>query len=289
MDSSCDVLCPQCPPQEISRATPVPMSGTDALAVPTPEPVDEWIPGEEMKAILTGHSRGLGAAIAAELMQRGVAVMGLARRDNPELQLRYPRLLQQHAIDLADGAGLADWLKRPALTEFVAGDQPLLLINNAATVQPMGDLTQQCARRIAEAVMLNVGAPLMLSAQLAALAANAPRRECRILHLSSGAARQAYPGWAVYCAGKAALDHHARAVAADAGTGLRICSLAPGVIDTDMQAELRAGPPEDFALREMFLSLRALGQLATPAACAVRVVDFLLSAQFGLVPTASDG
>ena len=142
---------------------------------------------------------------------------------------------------------------------FVSGAQTVLLINNAGMVQPIGPIEGQNAADIAIAVSLNVATPLMLASALAAASVDATDR--RIMHISSGAARNAYPGWSIYCATKAALDHHARAVALDANRALRICSLAPGVIDTNMQAEIRGSGEEQFPMREKFEDLKRNGQL----------------------------
>lgn len=240
-----------------------------------------------MKAIVTGHSRGLGAAIAAELMQREIAVLGLARGRNDALARHWPGLLHEQAIDLADPRQLGSWLDSGILAAFFADQGQVLLINNAATIEPSAALPFQCAHDVARAVMLNVGSALMLSARVATLVQARPGCTCRILHLSSGAGRHAYPGWSVYGASKAALDQHARAVAQDALPWLRICSLAPGVVDTDMQAQLRELPAERFPLRELFLSLRAQGQLAEPATCARHLVEFLLAEALGQQPVAS--
>ncbi|MGE5651882.1 MAG: SDR family NAD(P)-dependent oxidoreductase, partial [Bacillota bacterium] len=95
-----------------------------------------------------------------------------------------------------------------------------------------------------------------------------------------------YPGWSVYCATKAALDHHARAVVLDKNDALRICSLAPGVIDTGMQAEIRASSLEQFPLRERFDALKRDGALTAPDDGAARLVDYLLSDSFGRDPVA---
>jgi benzil reductase ((S)-benzoin forming) len=106
------------------------------------------------------------------------------------------------------------------------------------------------------------------------------------VHISSGAGRNAYPGWSLYCATKAALDHHARAVVLDANRALRICSVAPGVVDTNMQAEIRSSGKEQFPLREKFEELKRNGQLVSPEQCAIQLVDFALSDVFGEVPVA---
>ena len=235
-----------------------------------------------MKAIVTGHTKGLGAALAANLLARGVPVLGLARTPAPALRAAYPDLFDEVELDLADAVALAGWLAGSALDDYVDGSGAVLLLNNAGTVSPVGPLDGQDPLAVMRAVALNVAAPLALSAALSRAMVRAGRGgQQRILHLSSGAARNAYPGWSVYCATKAALDQHARAVALDAGSGVRICSLAPGVIDTGMQAEIRATPASHFPMRERFVELKETGALVDPDECAEQLIDYLLGASFG--------
>jgi benzil reductase ((S)-benzoin forming) len=237
-----------------------------------------------MKAILTGHSRGLGAAIAENLLARNIPVLGIARHPHAELAAKFPSLLEQAEIDLADAPAVTRWLGGETLPRFTAGARTVVLINNAGIVQPVGPIETQDVATIAQAVSLNVAAALMLAGAVAAASPDAS--DIRILHISSGAGRSAYPGWSVYCATKAALDHHARAVALDQTSRIRICSLAPGVIDTDMQAEIRATPLEQFPLRPRFEGLKRDGQLSSPDECAGQIVDYLLGMHFGKVPVA---
>lgn len=232
-----------------------------------------------MKAILTGHTRGLGTAIAVELLGRHIPVLGIARRRNADLAQRFPAGLEQVELDLADTGSLEDWLAGGTLAAFLAGSPSVLLINNAGVVQPIGPLTAQDAVSIARSVAINVTAPLILSQAI--IAASPSAQDRRILHVSSGAGRSAYPGWSIYCATKAALDHHARAVVLDQLPGVRICSLAPGVIDTDMQAEIRSASLDNFPLREHFEAMKRDGALTSPAGCARRLVDYLLDERFG--------
>jgi len=227
------------------------------------------------KAIVTGHTRGLGAAVAAELQARGIAVLGLARGRSQQAGI------EQIELDMADPAALQAWLAGDTLRDFLQGADDALLVNNAGVVTPVGPLAVQDPADVLRAVSLNVGAPLALAA---AFVRAAPTAQRRILHVSSGAARNAYPGWAVYCATKAALDQHARAVLLDGDMGVRACSLAPGVIDTDMQAAIRATPDEDFPMRERFVALKDGGALDSPAACAKKLVDYLLARGFGSEP-----
>jgi NAD(P)-dependent dehydrogenase (short-subunit alcohol dehydrogenase family) len=235
-----------------------------------------------MKAILTGHTRGLGAAIARELLSRGIAVFGISRNRNAEFAKQFPSLFQQAELDLGDSAALVKWLQHGTLRQFIGSADTVLLINNAGIVQPVGPIQAQDIALVAQAVNLNVAAPMMLASAVTAAARTA--RDVRILHISSGAARNAYAGWSVYCASKAALDHHARAVTLDRSPDVRIVSLAPGVIDTDMQAAIRGTPLEHFPLRERFEQLKRENQLTHPAECAKRVIDYLLDEGFGHEP-----
>jgi NAD(P)-dependent dehydrogenase (short-subunit alcohol dehydrogenase family) len=234
-----------------------------------------------MKAILTGHSRGLGAAIADALLAAGIPVLALARHGNAELAARHPDLLTEIALDLGDPSALASWLASGALDQFLGDTSDVLLINNAGTLGPVAPAGRQQAEAIIHAVSLNVTGPLLLANALAARPG-----ALRILHVSSGAARDAYPGWSIYGATKAALDHHARAVAQERRPDLRICSLAPGVVDTEMQAEVRQATPEQFPLVERFRALKRDGLLAAPAAVAAKLVAYLRSDDFGRQPVA---
>jgi benzil reductase ((S)-benzoin forming) len=96
-------------------------------------------------------------------------------------------------------------------------------------------------------------------------------------------------GAATYCATKAALDHFARALALDEAlhsNGARIVSLAPGIIDTDMQVQLRSSDPARFSERERFAQFHLDGLPDSPAAAANKVLGYLARADFGSNPVA---
>ncbi|MDB5771814.1 MAG: family oxidoreductase, partial [Burkholderia sp.] len=80
-----------------------------------------------MKAILTGHTRGLGASIAASLLARGIPVLGISRGRNTELEERFPDKLEQVELDLSDSVAAARWLAGGALHRFLDGSGPVLL------------------------------------------------------------------------------------------------------------------------------------------------------------------
>lgn len=228
-----------------------------------------------IKAIVTGHSRGLGAGIAAALLARGVAVLGVARGTNAALAG-----IEEAAVDLADAQSVARWLDSGALARFLDGATQAVLVNNAGVVTPVGPPGRQGAAALAQAVGINVTAALMLSDAFVAVTAGCPDR--RIAHISSGAGRNAYAGWSVYCATKAALDMHAQAVTLDNVPGLRIASVAPGVIDTGMQAQIRGTDAADFPALERFIELDQQGGLASPQDTGARLADYVVGARFGM-------
>lgn len=232
-----------------------------------------------IKAILTGHSKGLGLGIARALLAKGHPVLGLSRTENTALQQQFPALLQQTAVDLSNDLALDSLIQGDLLEQFIENTTLLLLINNAGLVTPIGPLSAQNPADIARSVHLNVTAPMVLCAALAKLLTS--KHELRIMHVSSGAGRSAYPGWSVYCATKAALDMHAQAVMQDRQANVKICSLAPGVIDTDMQAEIRQSDTALFPNRQRFIELSESGSLASPHATGERIVNYLLSPKFG--------
>jgi NAD(P)-dependent dehydrogenase (short-subunit alcohol dehydrogenase family) len=92
-----------------------------------------------------------------------------------------------------------------------------------------------------------------------------------------------------YCAAKAGMDHFTRCVALEEAlktNGAKLCSLAPGVIDTEMQEQLRAADSNSFPDQSSFLNLKSSGALAAPSEAAQKVLAVLMRADFGVNPVA---
>jgi NAD(P)-dependent dehydrogenase (short-subunit alcohol dehydrogenase family) len=99
--------------------------------------------------------------------------------------------------------------------------------------------------------------------------------------ISSGAGRQAIPGWGVYCATKAALDRYAEVVSVEQGTRARIVAVAPGVINTPMQETIRNADSKRFPVLDTFVQLHQQGALAQPAHVAEQLLSFIEDDSFG--------
>lgn len=237
--------------------------------------------------ILTGASRGLGAAMAEQLLKSGHRLLTISRH-TADLWVVQGSDLEQWPMDLADPAPVAERLH--AWLQAQAEEQPwsVTLINNAAAMSPPGPLQASSTADLSQAVRVGLEAPVLLSAAFLRATAGwqVPRK---LLFVSSGLGRRAMAGGASYCAVKAGMDHLARALAleqAAATHGARVVSLAPGVIDTAMQVQLRNADPVVFPEGVRFAAMKEGGQLDTPTAAAAKVLGYLARADFGSNPVA---
>jgi benzil reductase ((S)-benzoin forming) len=246
---------------------------------------------QEHLFIVTGVSRGLGLGIAEQLLVPGNVLLGISRQANPALaeraraaRTRFEPWSQDLAQSVEAAARLEAWLGGLDGARFATAT----LINNAAMLARTGPVQDVPAQELSTALRVGLEAPVMLtSAFLRATRAWPGQR--RVLDISSGLGRRAMAGSAAYCAVKAGMDHHARAVALDEArlpNGAKIVSLAPGVIDTDMQVQLRSSDLTTFPDGARFRELHSGGQLSSPQDAARRVLAYLNRPDFGQNPVA---
>jgi benzil reductase ((S)-benzoin forming) len=241
--------------------------------------------------IVTGASRGLGAAIARELLAAEVHLLAIARHINASLaDAAQPAgaTLDQWTLDLAHGVGAAArleaWLRGIDRARFAEAT----LINNAGVLGTVAPLEALPAEELADVIRVNLEAPMALTGAFLRATAQWPASR-KVVNISSGAGRNPIAGWAAYCASKAGIDHFSRVTALDEArkeNGARIVALAPGVVETAMQVQLRDTDPAAFPNKQHFVDLHAKGELATPEAAAKKVLAYLARADFGANPVA---
>jgi benzil reductase ((S)-benzoin forming) len=241
--------------------------------------------------ILTGASRGMGAAIADQLLAPGNQLLCLSRHINEPLATRAQAIgvvCEQWAVDLAvpsdAAAGVQAWLASLDPGRFAS----TTLINNAAALTRIGPIDACTDAELSSALRVGLEAPMLLCAAFLRGTRTWAARK-RVLNISSGLGRRAMAAQAPYCAAKAGLDHFSRALALDEAlqpNGARIVSLAPGVIDTDMQTHLRAADATSFPDKSNFVGLKEKGQLTSSPEAAASVLAYLNSADFGANPVA---
>lgn len=236
--------------------------------------------------VITGTSRGLGLALAQQLLAQGVYLLGIARHSDTgltELAQQHGSILEQWPRDLADSSGLADELGFWFAHLNPADLSSVTLINNAGVIPTLQALSQADSSELTHALRVNLEAPMVLTASFlnATRGMSIPRK---VLNISSGLGRRPMASQAAYCASKAGLDHFARCLALDEArisNGAKVCSLAPGVIDTDMQTQLRSSASESFPDQVNFAQLHKNGQLSSPNNAASQILKWLAHPGFG--------
>ena len=249
-------------------------------------------------ALITGAGRGIGRAIAAGLGGAGARVVLLARTTG---QLEGTRALlrgqgvpaQQIRVVPAD---LADEQQRGhAVAAVLAAGRVDILVNNAATVEPLGRTASIPAADLRLAFEINVVAPAELTAAVVPGMLDAGWG--RVVNISSGIA--AHPASMVrgnaYATTKAALEAHTVNLAAELyGTGVTVNAYRPGGVNTAMQAWIRQQDPKRIGadLHERFNRTYTGDSLITPAHSAAALLAHLAGDETGAiwdVTTASVG
>jgi NAD(P)-dependent dehydrogenase (short-subunit alcohol dehydrogenase family) len=193
---------------------------------------------QERVALVTGASRGIGAAGALALAQQGFV---------PVLAVRDPASAAQaiaaiRSRDLRAECVACDVTSEVSVREAVAETLRIAgrldaLVNNAGQIDPIGKLADTDAQAWADAISVNlVGAYRMVHAALPAL-----ERSDRpvIVNISTGAAHTPREGWSAYCSAKAGLAMLTRCLALEYPL-VATYGLQPGVVDTEMQVRIRA-------------------------------------------------
>lgn len=230
--------------------------------------------------IITGASKGIGLALSNVLAEGGHEVFGIARSVPEEWPGK-----RFFPFDLLDSAGIPGLVK-DIFRHIPAGSNSVTLINNAGTVLPIGFAGNNDAADISKSIALNLTAPMILSSAFIREAAELPAQK-RIINISSGAGRKAYEGWSAYCAGKAGLDHFSLCVAKEY-KDVKVVAIAPGIIDTEMQGQIRESSESDFPLIENFKEYKKQGMLSTPEDTAEKLVSLFEREDFENLETILD-
>ena len=220
--------------------------------------------------IVTGVSRGLGAALARVLLDKGLTVLGVGRSSAAGLDGERYRFA---ACDLGDVAGI-DAALAPAFGAL-SGASPawVCLVNNAATTEPLGVTSRHDGAAILRSLAVNLGAPAALAALFLRAFPDASVART-IVNVSSGAARAAIAGSGLYCEAKAGLEMLTRVLATEQpDASFRAVSLRPGVIDTDMQTLAREQSEDVFPSVAMFRKFHSDRRLVAPDVAAAKIVD----------------
>nr|WKN35153.1 SDR family NAD(P)-dependent oxidoreductase [Tunicatimonas sp. TK19036] len=210
---------------------------------------------------ITGTSRGIGKALAEyALQQEQTMVIGFSRQQS----IRHSRYIHR-SLDLSN----INMLRQQVSSVFseLADPERIVLINNAGTlgdVKYFGDIDDA---RIDQTFSLNITAPaILMNHFIRTYQSSAAERI--LINISSGVSQYAVDGWSGYCASKAALDMLTEVAALElekrAVSNFRVYAVAPGIVDTQMQTDIRDVNEEDFSRLQKFKSYKQDGALNDP-------------------------
>ncbi|MGG0218402.1 (S)-benzoin forming benzil reductase [Bacillus mycoides] len=235
--------------------------------------------------IVTGTSQGLGEAIAAQLLEENTTVISISRRENKELT----KLAEQknsncifHSVDLQDVHNLENRFNEIFSSIEEDTVSSIHLINNAGTVAPIKPIEKSESELLITNVQINLIALMILTSAFMKHTKDW-KVDKRVINISSGAGKNPYFGWGAYCTTKAGVNMFTQCVAteeAEKEHPVKIIAFAPGVVDTNMQAQIRDTNKEDFTNLDRFVTLKEEGNLLSPEYVAKAIRSLLETEDF---------
>jgi len=226
--------------------------------------------------LVTGASRGIGRALSVELAKKGVRVLLLARASDA-LEVALSSVQEHSPESCAVPCDLADMNSIAVAAASILESAPVLdgIVHNAGAIAPVQPILAVDGSAWARSIQVNLIGVQHLT-QLLAPAMRGDHR-VRVTTISSGASLRPLPSWSAYCVAKAGQDMWARCLAEEGrDRGISAISVAPGIVDTGMQADIRATTVDDFPLRDTFVHYHASGQLSRAEDVAVQLLDLVL-------------
>jgi len=210
-----------------------------------------------IRCYITGTSRGIGKALALSLLEdEQFMVTGISRH----CSIHHPRYMHVYA-DLSSEKGLED-------VQFDVSEDldQVILVNNSGELGEMkhvGDFSEELFVRT---IFLNLTAPCLLINRFVQSFKTLSVKKS-IINISSGAGKNPVDGWSSYCASKAGIDMFSRVADVEFGlkkSDIKIYSIAPGMVDTEMQERIRKTDEQHFSRKEEFINYHENNALADP-------------------------
>lgn len=232
---------------------------------------------ESQVYVVTGASKGLGRSICEILATNGFTVVGIARTSIELSSLEnYLKKINPKSATFACDLSSENQIATTAAK--ITHDFPVIhgLIHNAGIIGPVGSMFNVETNLWNETIQVNLLAVQQLTKLLYTSMVKAPR--CRVTTISSGAAVNSLESWSAYCTSKAGLEMWTRSLADEGSShGISAVSVAPGIVDTDMQATIRSVSVDDFPMVERFIGFHNNGDLVAPDAVAESLYELITS------------
>lgn len=233
--------------------------------------------------MITGASKGLGSALVRTLAAENTKMICLSRTRNVKTEraaVEKGADVTWVEVDLSD----LEFIERRKEEFFpipykIGKIDEVILINNAASIEPIGPAGMIDTKRIVSTGALNFSAPAVLTSLFIESYRGLPGTK-KVINITSGAADLSVPGLSVYCATKAALNMFTKTAAKEqekSPSPFIIGAISPGMLDTEMQERIRKIPESRLPSKEYYQNAFDSGQLLSSDSAAEKIVEFIRS------------
>ncbi len=237
--------------------------------------------------IITGTSRGLGEAIARQLIDPDHLLFCVSRSGNDALRQQAKAAgcaMQDDRCDLTDILASEAWIRGVLDSLDPEEINELVVVQNAGLLNPIKLIGRKSPVEEVEAsVQVNLLSPMRTTEVLVEMTQKWPIAK-KVVMISSGAASHPIASWSTYCTTKAGLEMFARCLDEEQNKQehpIMVLSIAPGVVETLMQKHIRKQPKEIFPGVDRFISLHADKLLSTPEEAADKIISRINRPDFG--------
>ena len=229
--------------------------------------------------LVTGASKGLGLAICNLLYEKGYTVIGVAR-ESIELRELEKNLKKQSPKSAVYACDFASKQQTNNLISSIIGDYEVIdgMVHNVGVIEPIKPLSSTEISDWANLLQINLISVQHLTSGIYCLMKKSDR--CRVTTISSGAAVNSLHSWSAYCVSKAGLDMWTRCLAEEGKSdNISAISVAPGIVDTGMQQDIRNSNPDDFPMHQRFVDFKEHGALVAPEIVASQLFELITNQQ----------
>ena len=226
--------------------------------------------------LVTGASKGLGRSIALEIANSGATVIALARNSS-ELNEIEAKLKTISANSIALSCDLSKSTDISNASDLILSKFEHLsgIVHNAGMINPIGNMLDISQDDWELTLKVNLLGVQDLTGSLDAVIGG--EKHTRVTTISSGASQRSLHGWSAYCVSKAGLDMWTKCMAEEGeNENISALAIAPGIVDTAMQEDIRSADESSFPLLQNFKDYYANGELSKPDDVAIKLLPYCL-------------